>query len=107
PNDGLLEIRLPNQHASRIQSIVKWSGAETGVDAGWGYMLSGSWNQRSEYAPPHAHGWGPLPDSDLSLALEEWTAFGEARRNSAHGSVGVQFEGQHVTTTGWEFLLPS
>ncbi|HBS20683.1 MAG TPA: hypothetical protein DEA66_07540, partial [Flavobacteriales bacterium] len=33
--------------------------------------------------------------------------FGEARRNSAHGSVGVQFEGQHVTTTGWEFLLPS
>lgn len=107
PNDGLLEIRLPNQHASRIQSIVKWSGTETGVDAGWGYMLSGSWNQRSEYAPPHAHGWGPLPDSDLSLALEEWTAFGEARRNSAHGSVGMQFEGQHVTTTGWEFLLPS
>ena len=107
PNDGLLEIRLPNQHASRIQSILKWSGSKTGVDAGWGYILSGSWNQRREHAPPHAHGWGPLPDSDLSLALEEWTAFGEARRNSAHGSVGMQFEGQHVTTTGWEFLLPS
>ena len=107
PNDGLLEIRLPNQHASRIQSVLKWSGSETGEDAGWGYILSGSWSQRREFAPPHAHGWGPLPDSDLSLALEEWTAFGEARRNSAHGSVGVQIEGQHVTTTGWEFLLPS
>ena len=107
PNDGLLEIRLPNQHASRIQSVLKWSGSETGVDAGWGYILSGSWNQRREFAPPHAHGWGPLPDSDLSLALEEWTAFGEARRNSAHGSYGMQVEGQHVTTTGWEFLLPS
>ena len=107
PNDGLLETRLPSQHASRIQSLLKWSGAETGVDAGWGYILSGSWNQRREYAPPHAHGWGPLPDSDLSLALEEWTAFGEARRNSAHGSVGMQIEGQHATTTGWEFLLPS
>ena len=83
PNDGLLEIRLPNQHASRIQSVLKWSGSETGVDAGWGYILSGSWNQRREFAPPHAHGWGPLPDSDLSLALEEWTAFGEARRKSA------------------------
>lgn len=107
PNDGLLEVRLPNQHASRIQSVLKWSGSETGVDAGWGYILSGSWNQRREFAPPHAHGWGPLPDSDLSLALEEWTAFGEARRKSAHGSVGMQVEGQHVTTTGWEFLLPS
>ena len=107
PNDGLLEIRLPSQHASRIQSLLKWSGAETGADAGWGYTLSGSWNQRREYAPPHAHGWGPLPDSDLSLALEEWTIFGEARRNSAHGSYGMQVEGQHVTTTGWEFLLPS
>ena len=107
PNDGLLEIRLPNQHASRIQSVLKWSGSETGVDAGWGYILSGSWNQRREFAPPHAHGWGPLPDSDLSLALEEWTAFGEARRNSAHGSYGMQVEGQHVITTGWEFLLPS
>ena len=107
PNDGLMEIRLPSQHASRIQSLLKWSGAETSVDAGWGYTLSGSWNQRREYAPPHAHGWGPLPDSDLSLALEEWTVFGEARRNSAHGSVGMQVEGQHVTTTGWEFLLPS
>ena len=107
PNDGLLEIRLPSQHASRVQTLVKWSGAESGVNAVWGYTVSGSWNQRREYAPPHAHGWGPLPDSDLSLSLEEWTAFGEARRNSAHGSIGMQFEGQHVTTTGWEFLLPS
>ena len=107
PNDGLMEIRLPSQHASRVQSLVKWSGAEAGVETGWGYTLSGSWNQRREYAPPHAHGWGPLPDSDLSLALEEWTAFGEARRHSAHGSIGMQFEGQDVTTTGWEFLLPS
>lgn len=107
PNDQLLEIRLPNQHASRVQMIFERSALQGGIDVNWDYKLSGSWNKRREYAPPHAHGWGPLPNSDLSLAMEEWTVFGEARQRGAHGSFGLQLEAQHVTTSGWEFLLPS
>ncbi|MEE2920028.1 MAG: TonB-dependent receptor plug domain-containing protein [Bacteroidota bacterium] len=106
PNDDRFDIRLPNQHASRAQTTLRWSEAGD-ASAGWEYKLSASWNQRREFAPPHAHGWGPLPDSDLSLALEEWTTFGEARHRGPHGAFGMQIEGQHVTTSGWEFLLPS
>ena len=106
PNDGRFDIRLPSQHASRAQTTLRWSEAGD-ASAGWEYKVSGSWNQRQEFAPPHAHGWGPLPESDLSLALEEWSTFGEARHRGPHGSYGMQFEGQHVTTSGWEFLLPT
>ena len=106
PNDGRFDIRLPSQHASRAQTTLRWSEAGD-ASVGWEYKLSGSWNQRREFAPPHAHGWGPLPESDLSLALEEWTTFGEARHRGPHGTYGMQIEGQHVTTSGWEFLLPS
>ena len=106
PNDDRFDIRLPRQHASRAQTTLRWSEAGD-ASAGWEYKVSGSWNQRREFAPPHAHGWGPLPDSDLSLALEEWTTFGEARHRGPHGAFGMQIEGQHVTTSGWEFLLPS
>ena len=55
---------------------------------------------------PHAPA-GALARSDLSLALEEWTTFGEARHRGPHCTYGMQIEGQHVTTSGWEFLLPS
>ncbi|MAO87451.1 MAG: hypothetical protein CL822_00550 [Crocinitomicaceae bacterium] len=48
-----------------------------------------------------------MPSSDLSLSLEELAGFAEARHTGAHGSYGAQAEVQHVTTTGWEFLLPS
>ena len=106
PNDGRFDIRLPSQHASRVQTTLRWSEAGD-ASVGWEYKLSGSWNQRREFAPPHAHGWGPLPESDLSLALEEWTTFGEARHRGPHGTYGMQLEGQHVTTSGWEFLLPT
>lgn len=106
PNDGRFDIRLPSQHASRVQTMARWSG-DGSAAIGWDYKLSGSWNQRREFAPPHAHGWGPLPDSDLSLSLEEWTTFGEARHRGPHGAFGMQIEGQVVTTSGWEFLLPS
>ena len=107
PNDGLLEVRLPMQHASRVSTMLRWTGKEHSWNGGWEYKLSGSWNQRREFAPSHAHGWGPLPESDLSLSLEEWTAFSEARLRGAHSSVGAQAEGQWVTTSGWEFLIPS
>ena len=105
PNDRPFAIRLPRQRASRVQSLLHWTSP--GPGGTWACKASGSWNRREEMAPPHAHGWGPLPDSELSLSLEEWTAFGEARKTGAHGSWGVQGEGQWVTTSGWEFLLPS
>ena len=66
-----------------------------------------AWNRRLELAPPHAHGWGPEPDSNLSLSLEEWTGFLETARRGPHGTWGMQMEGLVVATSGWEFLLPS
>ena len=107
PNDRTFEVRLPSQHASRLQSLVQWSAPQAIASEGWVYKVSTSWNRRQEFAPPHAHGWGPLPSSDLSLSLEELAGFAEARHTGAHGSYGAQAEVQHVTTTGWEFLLPS
>ena len=103
PNDRTFEVRLPSQHASRLQSLVQWSAPQATASEGWVYKVSASWNRRQEFAPPHAHGWGPLPSSELSLSLEELAGFAEARRTSAHGSFGAQAEVQHVTTTGWEF----
>ena len=105
PNDGRFDIRLPHQHASRVQTFLRWTDARNATPARWAYKASASWNQRLELAPPHAHGWGPLPDSDLSLSLEEWTSFAEARRTGPHGAWGLQSEGQWVETAGWEFLL--
>ena len=107
PNDRTFEVRLPSQHASRLQSLVQWSAPQATASEGWVYKVSASWNRRQEFAPPHAHGWGPLPSSDLSLSLEELAGFAEARHTGAHGSYGAQAEVQQVTTTGWEFLLPS
>ena len=106
PNDGRFNIRLPSQRASRAQTTFRWAEAGDAF-AGWECKVSGSWNQRQEFAPPHAHGWGPLPESDLSLAIKEWATFGEARHRGPHGTFGMQLEGQHVTTSGWEFLLPT
>lgn len=107
PNDGTFEVRLPSQHASRVQTLMQWSSPGARASQGWVYKVSTSWNRRLEFAPPHAHGWGPLPSSDLSLSLEEMAGFAEARHTGAHGSYGVQAELQNVTTRGWEFLLPS
>ena len=107
PNDGSFEVRLPSQHASRLQTLLQWSAPEANSSEGWIYKVSTSWNRRKEFAPPHAHGWGPLPSSDLSLFLEEFAGFAEARHTGAHGSFGAQLEVQRVATSGWEFLLPS
>lgn len=107
PNDRTFEVRLPYQRASRLQTVMQWSAPHSKQSQGWVYKVSTSWNRRQELAPPHAHGWGPLPSSDLSLSLEEIAGFAEARHTGAHGSFGVQTEIQQVGTAGWEFLLPS
>lgn len=105
-NPSPFAVALPAQKARRLQATGKW---ETGVDhTRHQHHLKGSisWFQREELAPPHAHGWGPEPDSNLSLHLEEWTGFIESVWKGAHGSIGLQAEGLNAKASGWEFLVP-
>lgn len=97
-------VELPNQQAQRIQLGGKWirPGA---LDRTIRWSVSR--NLRVESAPPHAHGYGPEPDSDLSLKLEERHAFIESRWEGIHGAFGVQVERLNGQTSGWEFLLPN
>ena len=94
---------LPLQLARRLQLTGKWT--HHGV-LDRTLRLSVSRNERGEFAPPHAHGFGPEPSDDLSLRLEERYAFGESRWEGAQGAFGVQMEWLEGRTTGWEFLLP-
>ena len=107
PNDHPFEVRIPLQHASRLASSFQWEGPTGASGRQWTGKLAGAFNRRLEFAPPHAHGWGPEPDSDLSLSFEEHSAFIEGRRIGPHAKWGVQAEGQWVQTAGWEFLVPS
>ena len=96
-------VALPNQHAQRLQMAGKW------IRPGrWDRTIrwSLSNNLRTESAPAHAHGFGPEPDSDLSLRLEEMHGFVESRWEGVHGAFGLQAEHLEGTTSGWEFLLP-
>jgi len=114
PRQGDLEaysplflVEIPQQHATRLQTTGIWKTPAGQNGASRSVKASVSWNRRLELAPPHAHGWGPEPSSNLSLSLEEWTGYLESAWRGAHGTFGVQFEGLTVATSGWEFLLPS
>ncbi len=96
-------VALPNQHARRLQMAGKW-GHSGRLDRT--IRMSFSVNERLESAPPHAHGFGPAPDSDLSLRLGEVQGFFEGRWEGIHGAFGVQAEWLEAHTQGWEFLLP-
>ena len=72
---------------------------------GWVYKVSTSWNRRREFARLTPTD-GDRCRRRLELVSEELAGFAEARHTGAHGSYGAP-EVQHVTTTGWEFLLPS
>ena len=98
---------IPQQHASRVQATANWKSAANAIGTSRSLKASMAWNRRLELAPPHAHGWGPEPDSDLSLSLEEWTGFLETATRGPHGTWGMQMEGLVVATSGWEFLVPS
>lgn len=97
-------VDLPQQHARRMQLAGKWM--QYGV-LDRTVRLAVSANQRMESAPPHAHGFGPEPDSDLSLLLNEFHVFAESRWQGIHGAFGVQAEWLEAETAGWEFLLPN
>lgn len=96
-------VALPNQHAQRLQMAGKWIRPGR-LDRTVRWSLSN--NRRTESAPAHAHGFGPEPDSDLSLRLEEVHGFVESRWEGLHGAFGLQAEHLEGTTSGWEFLLP-
>ncbi len=100
-------VALPLQKARRLQATGKWMAGEDRKRLQHHIKGSLSWFQREELAPPHAHGWGPEPDSNKSLLLEEWTGFIESVWKGGHGSVGLQAEGLDAVTSGWEFLIPS
>ncbi len=106
-NVNPFDVRLPNQNASRAQTVVEGRRQNEMTGELWSVKASASWNRRLEFAPPHAHGWGPVPDSDLSLSLAEWTSFLEVRKMGPHRSFGLQSESQTVQTGGWEFLIPN
>lgn len=97
-------VALPNQHAQRLQAAGKWIRPGQ-WDRTVRWSLSN--NRRTESAPAHAHGFGPEPDSDLSLRLEELHGFVESRWEGVHGAFGLQAEHLEGTTSGWEFLLPN
>ena len=107
PRDGEFDIDIPKQQASRVQAVFTFQGPRLVNGKQWSTKVASSWNRRLEFAPPHAHGWGPLPDSDLSLSLEEWNSFIEFKRSGPHQTFGFQAEARGVQTSGWEFLLPS
>ena len=98
---------IPQQHATRVQATANWKTPANSMGTFHSMKASVAWNRRLELAPPHAHGWGPEPDSNLSLSLDEWTGFLETARRGPHGTLGMQMEGMVVATSGWEFLLPS
>lgn len=98
---------IPQQHATRIQATASWKTPNNAIGTSRSTKVSVAWNRRLELAPPHAHGYGPEPDTNLSLSLDEWTGFLETARRGPHGNWGMQLEGLVVSTTGWEFLLPS
>ena len=96
-------VEIPNQQARRLQLAGKW--IRPGI-LDRTIRVSFSRNLRIESAPPHAHGYGPEPDSDLSLRLDERHVFVGCRWEGIHGAFGFQAEHLDGRTTGWEFLLP-
>ena len=99
-----VSVQLPNQYAKRTILSSKWIKPGT-VDRT--IRLAYSINERIENAPPHAHGFGPEPHSDLSLSLLESQIFAESKWEGYHGAWGVQAESLRGSTSGWEFLLPN
>ena len=103
-DDHAHEWALPLQDAGRMQLQGKWRHMGRRLRT---LRLSVSQHNRKEFAPPHAHGFGPEPETDLSLSLAEFHVFGEGKWEGDRGAFGVQFEGLDGRTTGWEFLLPN
>ncbi|MEY5044440.1 MAG: hypothetical protein RJA19_1667 [Bacteroidota bacterium] len=70
------------------------------------FTLGWQGQRREEWAPPHAHGWGPLPETHLALQLREQVLWAAAQWRGERVSGGVQVQGLTGRTEGWEFLLP-
>lgn len=94
---------LPSTQAHRLAATLR-SWQADGQTWLWGVQ----WNDRMELAPPHAHGWGPLPEDPLSFRLSEMGAFARWTRPSLDQTWRLSLETEllRATTAGWEFLLP-
>lgn len=103
-DDNTRAWELPLQDAQRMQLHGKWCHEGRHLRT---VRLSLSRHTRSEYAPPHAHGFGPEPDNDLSLSLGENHLFAESKWERQKSAFGIQVEALDGQTLGWEFLLPN
>jgi len=93
--------RLPRSEGRRVTATLAHDGARGTV-----LRCSGSVLDRTEWAPPHAHGWGPEPQTALALRITERTVFTEVRVPAGpEWVVGLAAEGLQGATSGWEFLL--
>tara|TARA_Y100001954_G_scaffold161733_1_gene171708 strand:+ start:1790 stop:4036 length:2247 start_codon:yes stop_codon:yes gene_type:complete len=103
--DGdVYSIDLPTQNAKRTQLTGKWV-TEKKLKKTIKFSISS--NLRIESAPPHAHGYGPEPENNLSLLLSENHLFAECNWEGYHKNFGIQYESLRGSTDGWEFLIPN
>ncbi len=102
-DDAPFLLSLPLAESSRLSLTLRsWRAGSGGR---WRFGVQ--WNDRSEFAPPHAHGWGPLPDDALSFQLKEFGGFAGFDKNLAQGwQISAEAEWLNAQTAGWEFLLP-
>lgn len=100
------EVNVPQQHAQRWAGSLTWKSARRSRGVAYESNLAVSHSRRLELAPPHAHGWGPEPDSPVSLSLNEVAGFAEFKRLDVATEWGVQGEFLRAETAGWEFLVP-
>ena len=95
-----LSVDIPNQQARRIQ----WQARIRTHPRPHGARSFGN-SASNPYRP--TLGYGPEPDSNLSLQLDERHVFAESRWEGIHGAFGFRVEHLDGRTSGWEFLLPT
>lgn len=116
PNPAYLQNRpgtrspaYPKQSVNHFKALSNTSllWGDLWLEADLGYQQ----NLRREFNPPHIHGTGPLPDSDLELELNLQTvSFGlklHDNRSETRGFVyGIAGSYQQNRRGGYNFLLP-
>lgn len=101
-DDDSRRLEWPQATTLRWQASARFRTAEHRRE----WLLGVQRQQRREWAPPHAHGFGPLPDSGLALGLLETVAMAAVQWNQPHSRWGVQLHALNGDSEGWEFLMP-
>jgi iron complex outermembrane receptor protein len=103
-------IGLPYQEVNHFKAVYNqtvWLTGTQKVSGDFGFQH----NLRKEYSLPHTHGYGPVPEGNLELALRlqtvamnvAWEGFASAGHTL---SAGISAEYQHHRIGGYSFLLP-